>query len=445
MNQYNFIIKKMTLQNQTNLNSSEPTLNKTNFEKWKQPGDKKEGRRFVISLVVSVIMSSALTLLISLIVINYYKSKTFETLKEELNQVVQRSDYTPSSADEAQVIEVVKKARPAVVSIIISKNIPVYESNPFYYFFFGEEAPAEEGDYPYDTQKQEIGGGSGFIVSPDGYVVTNKHVVFDEEAEYTIITNDNEKYNAKILDRDPINDIAVLKIIPNEGKSFNDLPYLEMGDSDQLVVGQSVIAIGNSLGEFTNTVSKGIVSGLMRSITAYGDFGGAETLSSLIQTDAAINSGNSGGPLLNLKGEVVGVNVARSDVGDNVGFALPINSVKPAISSVKKEGKIVRPYLGIRYVMNNQLIQEKNSLPYDYGALILRGEESGELAVIPGSPADKAGIGENDLILEIAGKKVDENNTPAALIVDKKPGDKLKMKVWSKGTEKNVEVVLEER
>lgn len=341
---------------------------------------------------------------------------------------------------ESMVVSAVKKAKPAVVSIIITKDVPVMEK---YY----QQAPADPfGGFNFQipqyrqngTEKKEVGGGSGFIVSADGYIVTNKHVVADQKAEYTVFIGENKtKYPAKVISVDPVNDIAIIKI---EAK---DLPYLEFADSDVLDVGQTAIAIGNPLLEFTNSVSVGVVSGLSRSIRAGDGAGQSEQLEGVIQTDAAINPGNSGGPLLNLQGKVIGVNVAVASA-NNIGFSLPSNLVKNAVDSVKKNGKIVRAYLGVRYVEINDQIKEKNKLNYDYGALVIRGQNPEDLAIIPGSPADKAGLLENDIILEVDGKKLDEDTSLPHYISTKKAGDQIKLKVSSKGAEKEITVTLEE-
>jgi len=235
-----------------------------------------------------------------------------------------------------------------------------------------------------------------------------------------------------------LNDIAILKI---EGK---DLPCVELGDSLGLKVGQSVIAIGNALGEFRNTVSTGVISGLSRSVTAGGVGIGTEQLIGVIQTDASVNPGNSGGPLLNIAGQAIGINTAVAQGAENIGFAIPINEVKNAFQSVKENGRIIRPWLGIRYALINKEIAEANKLSVDYGALIIRGEEQTDLAVIPGSPADKAGLEENDIILEIGGQKINEDNPLIKAISRFKVGDEIELKILHKGGEKRVKVVLEE-
>lgn len=360
-------------------------------------------------------------------------------------------------SQEQMVVDAVKKAQPSVVSVIITKDVPVMEkyyqqstdpfggndqfggadpfggNNPFGGFNFQIPQYRQNG-----TEKKEVGGGSGFIVSADGYIVTNKHVVADPKAEYTVFIGENKtKYPARVVSADPVNDIAVLKI---EAK---DLPYLNFADSDHLDVGQTAIAIGNPLLEFTNSVSVGVVSGLSRSVTAGDGMGQSEQLEGVIQTDAAINPGNSGGPLLNLQGNVIGVNVAVASA-NNIGFSLPANLVKNAVDSVEKNGKIVRAYLGVRYVAINQQIKDANKLDVDYGVLVAKGKNPEDLAVIPGSPADKAGLLENDIILEVDGQKLDKDNSLSHYVASKKPGDQIKLKVSSKGKEKEVTVTLEE-
>lgn len=370
-----------------------------------------------------------------------------EYLAEAQNGNNQGGEKTATFSQDSFVIDAVKKTNPAVVSIIISAQVPKYQNcvnpnqqqqNPF-----GDLFPGFNFSFPQNqlcqngTQKQDIGGGSGFFVSSDGLIVTNKHVVDQKNVEYTVFTNDGQKHVAKVIALDPVLDIALIKI---EGSGF---PLLSLGDSDILEVGQSVIAIGNALGEFRNTVSVGVVSGLARSITAGDNSGNTEVLDQVIQTDAAINPGNSGGPLLNLSGEVVGVNVAIAQGSQNIGFALPINSVKSSIESVKLTGKIVRPYLGIRYVAINAELKDKNNLTVDYGVLVKRGATASDLAIIPGSPADKAGIVENDIILEIDGVKLDDKTSLASLIREKNIGQVINLKILHKGAEKNVSVTLE--
>lgn len=361
------------------------------------------------------------------------------------NKTVQ--DKTSASPDiqkivveDSAVTSVVEKATPAVVSIVVSKEISQVRQFGFPFFdmpdIFGDDTQ-QNGN---STQKQKIGGGSGFFISEDGMIVTNKHVVDDSAADYTVITNDDKEYSARVLARDPVQDIAIIKI---EGNGF---PVMPLGSSESLKIGQTAIAIGNSLGEFSNTVSKGIISGLKRSLTAGSETGGmVEQLSNIIQTDAAINPGNSGGPLIDIEGNAIGVNVAVAQNAQNVGFALPIDQVKRIIEQVQKTGKITTPFLGVRYLPITKQIQQENNLPFEYGVLVQRGNKITDFAVIPGSPADKAGIIENDIILEINGKKIDSKSQLADLIAQNAVGDTVTLKVWHKGDIKEVQVVLQER
>lgn len=418
-------------------------------------------RDFVFVFFTSF-LSFLIIILFSSILVWHYRANIFiyfaeEYLKDEQNIDNNRKNTTEKMIEKQSifsqdsfVIEAVKKTNPAVVSIIISKEVPKYETyidpnnqvNPFGDLFFN--FPGFNFNIPQyrqnGTEKKEVGGGSGFFVSSDGLIVTNRHVVDQKNVEYTVFTNDGKKHVAKVVARDPVLDIALIKIEPAVG---DDFPFLPLGNSEILEVGQSVIAIGNALAEFRNTVSVGVISGLARSITAGDNFGKIEALDHVIQTDAAINPGNSGGPLLNLKGEVIGVNVAVAQGSQSIGFALPINSVKGAIESVKLTGKIVRPYLGIRYVAINTEMKEKNNLTVDYGVLVKAGSTISELAVIPGSPADKAGIVENDIILEIDGVKLNDENNLSSVIRNKKIGQVVNLKVIHRGVEKNVSVTLE--
>ncbi len=330
-----------------------------------------------------------------------------------------------------------KKVCPAVITIVITKDLPKIEG--FYLFPFGEQQFILPEIKKNRKEKTKIGGGSGFIVSPDGYVLTCSHVVADPDSDYTVILDPEHKYPAKVLEKDPLIDAAVLKI------SDKELPYLELGDSSEIDLGETVVAIGNPLGEFEDTLSAGIVSGLSRKITAYGGMSPrATSLRGLIQTDAAINPGNSGGPLVNLEGKAIGINTAMVMGAQNIGFAIPINYVKKNLEEVKKYGKIRRPFLGIRYFVLNKEIAQVNKLPVDYGVLIVR-ENLGESAIVKGSSADKADLKEYDIILEIEGEKITEENSLADVLQKYKIGDEIALKVLREGKQLTVQIKLEEK
>ncbi len=331
---------------------------------------------------------------------------------------------------------------PSVVSIVISKSLQDLEKEippevlPFLPYGNHLNIPKEEIDA---HGMIKIGGGSGFIVDPSGIVLTNKHVVADPKAEYTVILHDERKFKAQVLARDPIDDVAVLKI---EGEN---LPMVKLGESTGLELGETVLAIGNALGLFKNTVSLGIISGLSRSIrAATAPSVAPQELRGLIQTDAAINPGNSGGPLVNLEGEAIGINAAIVFGAQNLGFAIPINYAKRDLSDVQKFGHIKRPLLGLRYMNVNEDVQARMKLPVGYGAMIV-GQKPHTEAIIPGSPADKAKLKEKDIILESNGEKLTETRTIQDILEEKNVGEVLEFKVMRGKKVMNVSVTLTER
>lgn len=317
--------------------------------------------------------------------------------------------------EESAVIETVEKSSPSVVAIGITQRV----INPF--------------DPQALPRNRQATIGTGFVASDNGVIVTNRHVVSDQNANYTVVTKDGQKLEVEKIYRDPTLDLALVKT------KQNGLKGLKLGDSSKLKVGQTVIAIGNALGRFSNTVTTGVVSGLGRSIGAGDPFGReVEMLDDLIQTDAAINPGNSGGPLLNSAGEVIGVNVAVSESAQNIGFAIPINSVKAITDEFISTGKISRALLGVNYQVVTRDYAILNEIPQ--GAYIIE--------VVPGSAADKAGIESGDIITKIDGKAIDTQNFVAEFIRSKKPGDKIIIELWKdngdKGETKTVEATLEE-
>ncbi len=328
--------------------------------------------------------------------------------------------------EESVVIDVVEKFGPSVVTVGIKKTEQVYDPfenfyDPFGFFNIPRSAPKE--------QKIEQDIGSGFVVS-EGLIVTNKHVIGDTQAQYRVFTKDNKLYEVERIYRDPTNDLAILKISAPKG----ELNPMELGDSDKLKVGQFVIAIGAALGEFRNTVTTGVVSGLGRSITAGSPFSGTENLDNVIQTDAAINPGNSGGPLLNSLGQVIAVNVAVASGAQNIGFALPINVVKESLKNFNETGQFSRPFLGVRY----RDIESKEAVAKGWV------EGAGVVTVVEGSPAEKAGVEQGDIITKIDGDKVNKDNSLAKIIAKKKAGQEVKLNIWRAGEEKTITVLLQE-
>ena len=335
------------------------------------------------------------------------------------------------------IVEIAKKISPAVITIVVSKDLPKVEG--FYLFPFGGRQFMIPQIGKQKKEKTKIGGGSGFIVSKKGYVLTCNHVVRDPTADYTVIVEPTKRYSAKVLAKDPLIDVAILKIKDDQ------LPYIDMGDSSNIDLGETVIAVGNPLGEFEDTISAGIVSGLSRKIKAHqGPTLKATSLRGLIQTDAAINPGNSGGPLVNMEGKVIGINTAMVMGAQNIGFAIPINYAKKDLEEVMKFGKIKKPFLGVRYFILSEQVAKTNKLPVDYGALIVR-ENLGESAIVKNSPADKAGLKEYDIILECNGKKINEESPLAELLQEQSIGAEITLKVLREGKKINTKVKLEER
>src|SRR3989338_5797299 len=344
-----------------------------------------------------------------------------------------------------QIINAVRSVMPAVVSIAVTKDLEEIAADlpeEFYTLDPREQAMLESRlrQAPKDEHGRiKMGGGSGFFIDKSGTILTNKHVIADPKAIYSVITSDNKKYETKILARDPINDVAILKI---EAKNS---PMVEMATAKNLELGQTVIAIGNALGEFQNTVSTGVVSGLSRFITAMTDFAGhQEKLRGLIQTDAAINPGNSGGPLVNLDGCAVGINSAVVFGAQNIGFAIPIDQAKKDLEEIKKYGRIRRPFFGVRYMILNKNLQKKFRLPIDHGALIMNEGMPGDMAIIPGSAADKAGLQEYDVILAFNNKEITEEETLEDVIASCQIGDEIGMEILRQGKKLQKKIVLEE-
>ena len=328
---------------------------------------------------------------------------------------------------ESVITKVVEESLPSVVTVGITKTAStgdLFEIDPFNLF-----APFKR--VPESTRKVEQNIGSGFIISSDGLIITNKHVVSDTDASYKVLTNDNKKYDIAKIYRDPLNDLAILKI------NTSGLKPLKLGNSNNLKLGQMAIAIGTPLGEFQNTITVGIISGLGRGITAGSPFEGyVEKLDNVIQTDAAINPGNSGGPLLNSSGQVIGINTAIAGDSQNIGFAIPVNIVKDLIENFNKQGgNFERPYIGVRYKIIDRETAVLNDLVE--GAYVIE--------VLENSPAQKADIQEEDMIIEFDGQKVkgDDDQGLAKKILQKKIGEKVNLKIWRNGEVMQKQLTLE--
>ncbi len=347
-----------------------------------------------------LVLVAAITLVVLAAGLNYAGpqiEQLWENFKDSLVQVqTQTTTEQKIISEESAVIEVVEKASPAVVSIAAKQVV----FSPF-------TGPAAE----------ESGIGTGFIVGSDGLILTNKHVVSSEKTRYRVVLKDGTDYPVVAIHRDPFVDLAILEI------EASGLPTVELGDSATLRVGQTVVAIGNALGRFSNTVTVGVVSGIGRGVTASSGYGKSEVLDDVIQTDAALNPGNSGGPLLNLSGEVIGINVATTSGAENIGFSIPVNAIKPVLTDFKAKGRIVRPFLGVEYVIVTEDLSVLRKLPQ--GAFIQK--------VVSGTPAEEAGLKAGDVITKIDGEDINEKHTLAQVIRGHKVGDKLQLTVNRNG------------
>lgn len=335
--------------------------------------------------------------------------------------------------DEEKYIKIIEKVMPAVVSITLLEKIENLKK---------DLKIKKETKYFLKDDEIEVGGGSGFFVDKEGLILTNKHILAPyQNVNYKIITDTGKNFEAEIVSRDPLNDIAILKVKNSNNEKF---PFLKMGDSSKLKLGQFVLAFGNVLGIFRNTVSSGIISGLSRAVKARPDpKEPIQELRGLIQTDAAINPGNSGGPLVNMKGEVIGINVAVVAGAQNIGFAIPINAAKRDVEDIRKFGVIRRPYIGIRFISITDDIAKEMSLPYNFGILITK-EHPNDEAVIKNSPAYKAGIKENDVLLYWNNIPL-QGETIRDLLENSNVGEKIKIKFLRGEKILETELILEEK
>lgn len=356
----------------------------------------------------SIVLAVALGVVVA---VGLYQAQTRGLLPKGNISLPEPKETRTVVQEENAVISAVEKSSPSVIAIGVTRRV----INPFDPFAL--------------PKNQDSTIGTGFVVSEKGIIVTNKHVVADTGTKYTVVTKDNQKYEVRKIYRDPILDLAIVQI------DATNLKALDLGDSSKLKVGQTVIAIGNALGKFTNTVTTGVVSGLGRKVVAGDPFGGAtESLDDLIQTDAAINPGNSGGPLLNSAGQVIGVNVATTEGAQNIGFAVPINSVKAIVDEFVVKGSVSRPFLGVRYRFIAKDVAILNEVPQ--GAFVQE--------VVAGGPAEKAGIKNGDIITKINGESVDSENKISEIIQKASIGQKIELEIWRDNKTMKVEATLSE-
>ena len=314
------------------------------------------------------------------------------------------------------VTDIAKQVSPSVVSIV-TETTQVSD-------FFGS--------------RTFEGAGTGIVISKDGYILTNKHVLPEGRSSVSVVDAKGKTHSdVRVVGRDPLNDIAFLKV-----NGVSDMTPAQIGDSSEIVVGQKVVAIGNALGQFDATVTSGIISGTNRSVQAAGANYQVESLVNLLQTDAAINPGNSGGPLVNISGEVIGVNTAVSEDAEGIGFAIPINDAKGLIRGVLDNGSVERSYIGVRYLMITPDVQEEYNLDREQGAYII-GSES-QPAVMDGSPADKAGLESGDIIVKVDGNSIDKQNVLLSQLSQYVPDEKITITFIRDGKERTASVTLEQ-
>lgn len=343
----------------------------------------------------------------------------------QTNNGISTADQQVVLSESQLISDIAKTVGPSVVSIDVTSTAQQVD-------FFGRGSDVEQRS-----------AGTGIIISKDGYIITNRHVIDANTTKVSITLSDGTTLSdvevvGRTADGDTL-DIAFLKIKDAKGK---ELSAAKLGDSSKVRVGDKAIAIGNALGQFQNTVTSGIISGYGRSVEAgTGSGGDTESLQNLFQTDTAINQGNSGGPLVNINGEVIGINTAvAGDGAENIGFAIPINDVQGLVKSVLEKGKLERPYIGVRYISLN------DDYAYEYNLNVKRGAyiaPSDEQSIMPGSPAEKAGLKEKDIIIKVNGTSVDENNSLTSLVGRHSVGEEIELTIVRDGKEQTVKVKLE--
>lgn len=379
------------------------------------PPSENTGRQRIMALILLFLLATTFGFLGG-----YYGDRASKT--PEQSQQAQREVI---SNENDLISQIAKDTSESVVSINVT-------SQGVQQTFFGAQSV------------QQKSAGTGIILDSNGTIITNRHVIPAGTSSVTVTLNDGTVLpNVDVIGRTGDNDsldVAFLKVKDKKGK---ELKAAKLGDSSKIAVGHKVIAIGNALGQFQNTVTTGVLSGYGRSVEA-GDANDSatETLQNLFQTDASINQGNSGGPLLNINGEVIGINTAVAGNAENIGFAIPINDVKGLITGVLKEGKLLRPYLGVRYVSITDEYAYQFNLPVKRGAYIIP-STGGEPSILSDSPADKAGLQEKDIITKVNNDKIDEKNSLNSVLGKHTVGEKVTLTIQRDNKEQTIDVTLE--
>lgn len=368
----------------------------------------KSGKGLAVTGFIFALVALLITGYNSYLLYNIYRTRTVGTFVQDFAKDSNSANFT-----EGSIADVASKVAPSVVSILTETKTKSYS------FWYGE------------TESTGAAAGTGIIVSSDGYVLTNKHVIESASKIYVVLDNGTTYKDVELVGTDPFDDVAFLKI-----KDAKDLPAATLGDSKTITVGEQVIAIGNALGQYQNTVTSGIISGTGRSLTATdSDYQNAETLSDMIQTDAAINSGNSGGPLVNAAGEVIGINTAVSS-GNNIGFAIPISSVKGMLKTLVETGEAKAAYAGVSYQNIDATTAFETNLASNYGAYIAE--------VLKNSPAEKVGLKKGDIILAVNNIKIGASTSFGTLLGEYSVGDTVSLVVLRDGQTFNLDLTLAE-
>ena len=365
-------------------------------------------RKYVI---VSLVAVTAVVLLTSLGIASGIYIQKLKTGDSTTSLNSSNDGNASVTNEESTIASIAEKVGPSVVSIVTKSQAQSY----------------------YGTATQQ-GAGTGIIVSANGYVMTNNHVIADT-TDVSVIDSEGVQYdNVTVVGRDPLNDVAFLKI-----KSDTVFKPASLGNSSTLRIGQQVVAIGNALGQYSNTVTSGIISGVGRPITASTGSGGTESLTDLIQTDASINPGNSGGPLLNMAGQVIGINTAIAEDANGIGFSIPINSTKGVLAGVLENGKVSRAFLGVNYLSITPEVAKEYKLSTKDGAYVFAQNGS---AVASGSPAEKAGIKNGDVITKIDGAVIGDNGGLSSIIGQYRPGDTVNVTYLRDGKEQTTKLTF---
>ena len=368
----------------------------------------KSGKGVAVTGFVFALVALLITGYNSYLLYNIYRTRTTGTFVQEFSKDANSANFT-----EGSIADVASRVAPSVVSIVTEVKTKSYN------LFYGA------------TESTGAAAGTGIIVSNDGYVLTNKHVIDGATKIYVVLDDGTVHKDVQLVGTDPFDDVAFLKI-----SGVDNLPAATLGDSKTITIGEQVIAIGNALGQYQNTVTSGIISGTGRSLTATdSNYQNAETLSDMIQTDAAINSGNSGGPLVNAAGEVIGINTAVSS-GNNIGFAIPISSVKGMLKTILETGEAKCAYAGVSYQNIDATTALEQDLASTYGAYVAE--------VLKNSPAEKAGLKKGDIILAVNNIKIGASTSFGTLLGERSVGDVVSLVVLRDGQTITIDLTLAE-